>query len=121
MNRRVYYPGDRIFEEGAIGDAAFLIQTGKVRIFKTMPSGEVQLGVLGAGSIFGEMAMIDEHPRMASAEALETTTVVFVNRSMFQKKMAETDPFLHSILRLLVRNARSISEMLSVAGKAEHL
>lgn len=112
LNRKIYYGGDVIFEEGASGDCAYLIERGSVRISKRTRGGDVELGVLGAGSIFGEMALIDSSPRMATAIAAEETVVTFVNHAMFEKKMDASDPFIQALLHILTRYVRNMGEKL---------
>jgi len=114
LNRKVFYRDDVIFNEGQPGDCAYLIERGEVLITKKTPEGEeIELGRLGPGAIFGEMAMIDMQPRMAKATAMLDTTVTFVNHQMFEKKMQAADPFLHALLLILVRNVRSVSQQLT--------
>jgi len=111
LNRKVYYRDDIIFREGEPGDCAYLIERGEILITKKTADGEeIELGRLGPGAIFGEMAMIDMQPRMAKATAMIDT---FVNHQMFEKKMQAADPFLHALLLILVRNVRSVSQQLS--------
>ena len=113
LNRKVYYRDDVVFREGDPGDCAYLIEKGEILITKKTPDGEMELGRLGPGSIFGEMAMIDQQPRMAKATAMIDTTVTFVNHQMFEKKLQAADPFLHALLLILVRNVRSVSAQLT--------
>lgn len=110
LNRKIFYAGDVIFLEGSLGECAYLIERGSVRISKRTRAGEVELGVLGAGAIFGEMALIDSSPRMASAIAAAETVVTFVDHAMFEKKMAGTDPFISALLHILVRYVRSMGD-----------
>jgi CRP/FNR family cyclic AMP-dependent transcriptional regulator len=117
LNRKVYYRDDIIFREGDPGDCAYLIERGEILITKKTPDGdELELGRLGPGAIFGEMAMIDMQPRMAKATAMIDTTLTFVNHQMFEKKMQAADPFLHALLLILVRNVRSVSAQLIAGG-----
>ena len=119
LNRKVYYRDDVIFREGESGDCAYLIERGEIQITKKTPDGdEIELGRLGPGAIFGEMAMIDMQPRMAKATAMIDTTVTFVNHQLFEKKMQAADPFLHALLLILVRNVRSVSQQLSANGSS---
>ncbi len=112
LNRKVFYPSDVVFKEGDPGDCAYLIEKGEIRITKGTPEGEIELGRLGPGAIFGEMAMIDKQPRMAKATALNETTVTFVNHVMFENKLAAADPFLRALLNIMVRNVRQLSNQL---------
>jgi CRP-like cAMP-binding protein len=64
--------GTRIFQYGDPGDKLFIILEGKVRISREVAGmGEEALAVLGAGQVFGEMALLDESTRSADARAHE--------------------------------------------------
>ncbi len=81
-----------------------------MRIVKNTPSGELELAVLGPGAIFGEMAMIDAEPRMATAIAAGQTVITYVDHKMFARKMENADPFVRALLHMLVKNVRSVSQ-----------
>ena len=112
LNRKIFYQNAVVFREGDPADCAYLIETGEIQITKKSPDGEVELGRLGPGAIFGEMAMIDMQPRMAKATALIDTTGTYVNHVMFEKKLKTADPFLRALLLIMVRNVRALSEQL---------
>lgn len=116
LNRKIFYQNDVVFREGDPGDCAYLIEKGEIRITKNSPDGDLELGRLGPGAIFGEMAMIDLQPRMAKATALSDTTVTFVNHVMFEKKLKAADPFLRALLLIMVRNVRALSDQLVDSG-----
>lgn len=116
LNRKIFYQNDVVFQEGDPGDCAYLIEKGVIRITKNSPDGDLELGRLGPGAIFGEMAMIDLQPRMAKATALSDTTVTFVNHVMFEKKLKAADPFLRALLLIMVRNVRALSDQLVDSG-----
>jgi CRP-like cAMP-binding protein len=112
VGRKVFFAGDVIFREGAKGDCAYLIERGEIRVTKGPPQASVTLGVLRAGALLGEMAMIDDEPRMATATAITETTVTIVSRSMFESKLEQADPFLRALLRLLTGTLRDVSKRL---------
>jgi CRP/FNR family transcriptional regulator, cyclic AMP receptor protein len=70
MAKRKFLSGEYIFRQGDDSDLAFVIESGFVDIIKEDAGGSVILTQLGAGDIFGEMGLIDEKPRSASARAL---------------------------------------------------
>ncbi len=106
LRRNVYYPGDKLFSEGDSGDGAFIIESGDVEVYRTEQGKEIRLGVVGPGSILGEMALIDDEPRMASARAVNQTVSVTIGRAAFENKMSNADPFIQKLLRILVRYIR---------------
>ena len=71
LNRKSYSPDTPIFRQGDPGNAAYVVQTGKIEIWITEDDQRKVLGTIGAGGIFGEMALIDNSDRMASATAVD--------------------------------------------------
>lgn len=105
LERKVFYAGQKVFKEGDRGDRAYLVQDGTVEITKN----GVTLATLGKGELFGEMALVDDQPRMASATALTDVSVVIINRESFREKLAKSDPFIRGLLNIFVRNIRNLT------------
>jgi hypothetical protein len=98
-----------IFSEGDHGDEAYMILSGTVEI--SVRSGErvIVLAKLERGEIFGEMALIDDQPRMATATALSDTEVAVVPQEVFKKRLTwleEEDRLISHILDALVTRLR---------------
>jgi CRP-like cAMP-binding protein len=121
LERRTFDTGQWIFDEGQTGNQAYIVQSGRVEIVKTIEDKEAILGTIGKGGMFGEMALIDNKPRMATARAAEVTTLIFVSRMMFEQKIVKADPFVRGLLKILVGNIRSLSAELErrAAGVGE--
>ncbi|MBI1775259.1 MAG: Crp/Fnr family transcriptional regulator [Proteobacteria bacterium] len=108
FSRTAFPKGGRIFTEGDAGHHAYIVESGMVEIFREIDGRKTVLGTIAAGGIFGEMALIDRSSRVASAAALETTELIVIPDLVFQEKLAAADPFLRGLLRVLVRNVRSL-------------
>ena len=81
-----YYPKNyTIFNEGDEGDAFYIIKKGVVRIFhkKETLEEDIEVSILGDNDFFGEMALISEQPRNASAQTLEETEVFKLKKEDF--------------------------------------
>jgi CRP-like cAMP-binding protein len=103
--------GDILFNEGDEGDEMFLIKSGKIRIVKEMDNGEEKiLAFLGEGSFFGEMAILDNIPRSASAIAEVDTELIIVDREAFLSKINE-NPFIKYTISTLTHRLRRVNEM----------
>ena len=110
--KRDFYPaGTVIVREGEVGARAYVIESGEVEVWRKLGGERIRLGLVGEGGIFGEMALIDKAPRMASVSALVDTICIAVTDDVFNKKLAEADPFLVALLRIFVRNIRSLTEL----------
>ncbi len=110
LDRHSFPAGRVIFQEGQEGDCAYILQSGAVDIVRKSGAGKVTLGRLAPGSIFGEMALIDDAPRMAGAVAVEPCTVIVIRREMLKRKLEKADPFIVKLLCFLVQNVRSITD-----------
>ena len=108
--------GKRIITEGEYGDEAYRIIEGSVEISVQEEGHKLVLATLGEGEIFGEMAMIENRPRSASARFLETSTVEVIGREDFQQVLAsggeQLVPYLTTIFdRLRVTNERLLAAL----------
>lgn len=111
LNRRTFYPGDIIFNEGDLGSQAFILQSGRVRITKDVGSGRRgTLGFVEAGGIFGEMALIDQSERMASAIAEQPCVCIVITEQALKSKLAKTDPVLRMLMLMLIRLLRRVAD-----------
>ncbi len=88
-----------IFREGDIGDAFYLIVTGGVRISTLVPGvGEEALTILREGEYFGEMALIDDAPRSASAIANDDTMLLCIGKDDFRKLLERQTDIAYKLL-----------------------
>lgn len=111
IERKAFPTGDVIFKQGSNGRTAYIVQKGRVEIVRTLEDEtEKALGTVGPGGIFGEMAVIDETPRMASARAVEPTTVIVVTEQMFAQKLEKTDPFIRGLIHVLADTIRAMGK-----------
>jgi len=107
LERRTLKGGETVFREGEAGSSAYVVQSGEIVIIRTIDGEEVELGTIGVGGIFGEMALIDDKPRMATAKVKNGATVVTISKAMYQEKLKTTDPFIRALLRIMVETVRS--------------
>ncbi len=68
---REFPPGEVLFREGEPGSVMYVIREGRVKITRSFSAGERTLATLGVGEFFGEMAILNQKPRAATATALE--------------------------------------------------
>ena len=107
-NRQHFNEGQHVFREGEVGDSAFIVVDGTVAIYRLTEEGEQVLATLAKGAMFGEMALIDDDVRMASAKAVDgSAELLVVSRAMFQKKMDGLDPFTRGLIKILADNVRN--------------
>lgn len=90
-----------LFAEGDVGDSWYLILSGEVLIVRDGEEGAPShtLAHLGAGEGFGEMALLEGAPRMASASAFGAARLARLPRETFEKLLADNHPCATSLLR----------------------
>jgi rhodanese-related sulfurtransferase len=86
MQKRVVPAHSIIFQQRDAGDNFYMIESGRVRIFRKSRKGlETDLSVLKAGDSFGEMALITAAPRSASVESMEETHLAVLSKNDFER------------------------------------
>jgi CRP/FNR family cyclic AMP-dependent transcriptional regulator len=80
-----YASGEAIFLEGEPGRALFIVLEGGVSIARAVDGGEQQLAVIAPGGYFGELALIDDLPRAASARAADDSVLLILYKSHFDE------------------------------------
>ena len=110
IGRRRFEKDHLIFREHESGDNAFIIAEGKVEILRETSEGPMSLRILHKGAMFGEMALIDDQPRMASAKAVDgPVELLEINKKMFKKKLDEADPFTRGLINILANTVRDMA------------
>jgi CRP-like cAMP-binding protein len=90
--RETFARNSVIFKGGDKGERAYLIDSGKVEIWTHYSGERVVLRVLGPGEILGDMALLDNAPRSASATAIEETSVTVITRAQLITRLEQADP-----------------------------
>jgi CRP/FNR family cyclic AMP-dependent transcriptional regulator len=98
--RKTFQQGDVIFCEYEPGDNFYLIQSGRVQIVKIFGEIEKTIAVLNPGEIFGEMAILEEAPRSATALALDNVAALEFNQENFDILMQGNPQVALTLLKL---------------------
>ncbi|TAL37225.1 MAG: cyclic nucleotide-binding domain-containing protein [Spirochaetes bacterium] len=99
MNRS-YRDNTMIFCENEPGNELYIIQAGKVKITKLVDE-EVLLAVLKPGDIFGEMALLENRPRSASAITFGDVTLLAINKANFENMVQQQPQLASRLIQLL--------------------
>jgi len=110
---RTYHPLSLIFREGEAGDAAYVIERGKVEITARRGKREVVLAKLGKGELFGEMALIEGQLRTTTARSLIDTRLIVIHRSQVKKKVDSADPVLNLLFKGILERLRHTNILIS--------
>ncbi|HUS24252.1 MAG TPA: EAL domain-containing protein [Candidatus Binatia bacterium] len=106
--RRKLDTGEVLFREGDAGDCAYLIESGRIEVFREVAAGRREtMAELGTGDMVGEMAVLDALPRTASAEAREPSVVRLITTDMLMGKLESADPLVRVMLEVVMKRYRS--------------
>ena len=89
------------------GNTAFVLLSGKVQITRRIDGKIKPVGIVNAGGMFGEMALIDDAARMATARVVGASAeALVVSRRIFEEKLESADPFLRALITILAKRVR---------------
>ncbi len=101
-SRRNFNDGDTIFSQGDRAGEAFVVQSGSVRLDILEGSQTREIDTISKGTIFGEMGVLSDMNRMASATAVGETKVLCCQRRELQRQLDELDEDKRDALRFLI-------------------
>lgn len=108
-----YCKGSYLFFENEEGTTLYILVSGLVKIYKSDKSGRIKtLAYLKEGDFFGEMALLDEEERSASAYVLEDAKVLILNRSDFQKEILDRPLIALKLMKALSTRLRSANKQI---------
>jgi len=98
---QVLESGRDLFKEGDPGDTMYIIQKGRIKITKRVNNVEKILMVMGKGDFLGEMALIRQTPRTATATAIDTCELLTFNRNGFVSMISKNSSIAMNIIEKL--------------------
>jgi CRP-like cAMP-binding protein len=104
--------GDIIFSEGEIGTEMYIVQSGTVELLKDIGGETRVLATLEKGDFFGEMSVLEDVPRTASARAKTEVELVRINGATFDAMLKSNTEIAVRMMRKLSRRVREITAML---------
>jgi hypothetical protein len=107
--------GEFVFREGDLGTEMYILQEGKVEILKELHGEQQQLSILEKGDFFGEMAILEELPRTASARAATDVKLLQINGSTFDQMLRSNPEIAVRMMRKLSRRLRETDLLLQRA------
>ena len=114
-------PGDLVIREGDEGNALLIILTGELEITKRDGAHEIALARRRAGEILGEMSLLEQWPRTASARALSNTDLLEVEAAAFRKVLESSPGIATTILKTMAGRLRSTEASLMQREKLASL
>jgi CRP-like cAMP-binding protein len=113
--RRSFSAHSTIFKEGDPADCAYIVESGEVEITKTVNGRRITLGTLHGWEMFGELALIDDQPRMATATAIDDSVCMVVSKTSVAQMMDDAPQGLNTVIHSLAQIVRKAGQDLAEA------
>jgi len=113
--RVTYENGQPLFQQGDLGDAAYIVMEGAADILINTPKGPVKVATLGKHQIIGEIAILCDVPRTATVTANQHTVTLKINKETFFRLVTEFPQMSVEIMRELARRLDKTNEQLRQA------
>jgi CRP/FNR family transcriptional regulator, cyclic AMP receptor protein len=112
---RKHYPKDGVvFFENEAGDTLFMIAQGRIKVTILGDDGrEIILSVLSQGEFFGEMALLDNEPRSATAIAAEDSELLSLSRAEFEGVLSHNPGIMGGLIKVLTARLRHANHQIS--------
>ena len=104
-----YAAGDVVFAEGERGDKLYVVIEGEV----SLSVRDTEVGTIHSGEVFGEMALIDDEPRSATAKAKTACKLAAVDERRFAFLVQQTPYFALEVMRLMAKRLRAMDDTIS--------
>ncbi len=109
--------GEILIEEGAPGDEAFIVIEGELEITKKSDRQNIVIAIREPGEVIGEMALLDQAPRMATVRAIRASKLLKIRGETFQQLLSQNPSATLSILRTVSRRLRQNEALLRQSEK----
>jgi serine/threonine-protein kinase len=102
--------GAHVIRQGEVGDAAYIVVSGKLEVYKTIDGERVSLRMLGPGDMFGETAIFASSPRTASVVVIEDASLVLVTSDVIEQELQSMKPWMGAFIRTLASRFGGLEE-----------
>ncbi len=110
-------PGEMLFEEGSRGDKAYIIREGELDIIKTSGERPVLLVVRGSGEVIGEMALLEDVPRVASVRSRGHSTLLAIGQEQFDQLLDSSVSASRTMMNTVLNRWRTLNALLRQSEK----
>ena len=108
--------------QGEVGEKAYIVESGKVEVVITSPSGEERIiGTRGPSAMIGEMSLIDSAPRTATIRAVEECSVLEISKNDFTHRLEKADPVLRMAMQVIMTRYRDTLSRIEAQGESGEL
>jgi len=111
LDREAFPAGATIFREGQMAKTAYIVLRGEVQIVTVNAAGqEVALTTIKKGQFFGELALMSDSQRTATAKTNEGCEVLYIEQDKLKQKLRDADPFLRFWIQYLSQRVIDLSK-----------
>ncbi len=121
MLRKTLSAGEYLFREGDRPSSAFLIEEGAMEIHSGDLKHRLVLARLGPGDLLGEMSVVDQSTRTASALALSNTVLLVIDGDQIKDRLAASDPIIRMLLDGQIKRYRGMLSLLQGRGPSDSI
>ena len=107
---KIYRDGELVVRQGAKGDCMYVIQSGKVEVFRVEGERQIPLRVASKGEFFGEMALVERMERSASVRAVGEARILTVDKRTFMRRVHEDPSLAFRIMETLTHEIRRLAQ-----------
>lgn len=111
---RDFKAGDVLFREGETGEEMYVIQSGLVQVLKRVGTDERALATLGRGEFLGEMAILNNKPRSATAVVLEDARCLVIDARTLESMITKNPEIAMRLIKKLARRLDNADEMIQI-------
>ena len=111
--RLTFDSGQVIFNAGDAGDSAYIVIDGKVEISVPTPAGPIVINTMGRNELLGEIAIVGEVPRTATAKALTKLETLKISKELFMKIIRENPDAAIELVKILASRLASTTNQLT--------
>jgi eukaryotic-like serine/threonine-protein kinase len=115
LPRKVFPPGSVIIREGDVGDAAYMIVSGRCQVSRRVGEQQEPISTMGAGDVFGEMALLLAEPRAATVVAEDNVTVLVLDQRTLSAGLG-ADGWTGALVRALAQRFRDLEQTVRESG-----
>ncbi len=101
--RLTYHEGESLFQQGDVGDSAYIIIDGDADVVVESPSGPITVATVGTNDFVGEIAILCDVPRTATVTATSTLTTMRISKELFLQLVCQFPQISLAIMRELAR------------------
>ena len=107
-----YKDGDTIIKQGEKGNCLFVIQEGKVAVFREKDDTEIKIAELSEGEFFGEMGLFEQDVRSATVRSMGESKVLTIDKKNFYRTIQKDPSLAYRLLEKMSKRLRETNKMI---------